>query len=139
MEQAPVRIEVRAPADVRAGEVFQARIEIEASIPVRDLALSIVYDKSRLSLVGRSEGAFVRQRGASSEFGVDEPSDGYIEVVFRAVNGSAATGSGSIAVFEFEAIRPGTSGIELANVTSIGAGGEASRNVPVTPARVTIH
>ena len=138
MEQAPVRIEVRAPADVRVGEVFQARIEIEASIPLRDLAFSIVYDKSRLSLVGRSEGAFV-QRATSSEFGVDEPSDGYIEVVFRAVNGSAATGSGSIAVFEFEAIRPGTSGIELANVKSIGAGGEASRNVPVTPARIAIH
>ncbi len=42
MEQAPVRIDVRAPADVRVGEVFQARIEIEASIPLRDLAFSIV-------------------------------------------------------------------------------------------------
>jgi hypothetical protein len=139
VEQAPVRIAVHAPADVGVGEVFQARIDIEASIPVRDLVFSIVYDKSRLTLVGRSEGAFVRQRGTSSEFGVDEPSDGYIEVVFRAVNDSAATGSGSIAVFEFEAIRPGTSGIELANVQSIGAGGEANRNVPVTHARVMIH
>jgi hypothetical protein len=139
VEQAPVRIAVHAPADVGVGEVFQARIDIEASIPVRDLVFSIVYDTSRLSLVGRSEGAFVRQRGTSSEFGVDEPSDGYIEVVFRAVNDSAATGSGSIAVFEFEAIRPGTSGIELANVKSIGAGGEANRNVPATHARVTIH
>ena len=109
MEQAPVRIEVRAPADVRMGEVFQARIEIEASLPLRDLAFSIVYDKSRRSLVGRSEGAFV-QRATSSEFGVDEPSDGYIEVVFRAVNGSAAMGSGSIAVFEFEADPAGNIG-----------------------------
>ena len=134
-----MRIEVHAPADVRLGEVFQARIEIEASTSLRDLVFSIVYDKSRLSLVGRSEGAFVRQRGASSEFGVDEPSDGYIEVVFRAANGSAAAGSGSIAVLEFEAIRPGASRVELQNVTIIAASGQRNPNVIVEQHGVTIR
>jgi hypothetical protein len=137
--QAPLRLEVRAPSDVRVGEVFQARVDIQATIPVRDLIFSIAYEKSRLSLVGRSEGAFVRQPGVRGEFGVDEPSDGNIEVMFRAVDGSVATGFGSLAELEFEAIRPGTSAIELTNVKSIDAGGEVNADVFVAHERVTIH
>jgi hypothetical protein len=137
--QVPLRLEVNAPSEVRVGDVFQARVDIRATIPVRDLIVSITYQKSRLSLVGWSEGAFVRQTGVSAELDVDEPSDGNIEVTFRAVNGSVATGFGSIAVFEFEAIRPGTSGIELTNARRIDAGGEVNADVFVASERVTIH
>lgn len=119
--QAPVRLEVHAPSDVRVGDVFQARLEIEANDAVRDLMVSIGYENSRLSLVGWSDGEFVRQPGVPSDFGIDEPSDGNIEVIFRARNGSWANGAGTLVVFEFEAIRPGTSGITLRNVTVVGA------------------
>jgi hypothetical protein len=79
--QAPVRLEVHAPSDVRVGDVFQARIDIDSSAPVRDLMFSIGYERSRLALVGRSDGEFVRQSGVPHEFGVDEPSDGNIVVI----------------------------------------------------------
>jgi len=137
--KAQVRLEVHAPSDVRVGEVFQARVDIEANIPVRELVFSIAYEQSRLSLVGQSKGEFVRQRGVLSELDVDEPSDGNVLGVLRAVNGSAATGSGSVAVFEFEAIRPGTSTIALQNVMTIDAGGEMNTNVFVAHERVTVH
>jgi hypothetical protein len=121
--QAPMRLEVHAPSDVRVGDVFQARLEIEANDAVRDLMVSIGYENSRLSLVGRSDGEFVRQPGVPSDFGIDEPSDGNIEVIFRARQGSSVRGAGTLVVLEFEAIRPGTSCITLRNVTVVDATG----------------
>jgi hypothetical protein len=134
-----VRLEVQAPSDVRVGEVFQAHIGIEANIPLRDLMFSIAYENSNLSLVSVSGGEFVRQSGIPSELNVDEPSDGNIEVVFRALNGSAATGWGRLAVLEFEAIRPGTSAIELRSIRSVDAGGSANTSVSVIHEPMTIH
>ena len=63
----------------------------------------------------------------------------YVGVVFRAIDGSFATGAGDVVVLEFEALRPGTSRIELRDVKSVDAGGEANRDVVVTNASVTIH
>ena len=137
--QAPVRLELRAPSEIRIGDVYEARIDIEANAPVRDLMFTIAYEKSRLSLVGRAPGEFLGQPGVSSEFGIDEPSDGYVEISFRAVNGSVATGSGTVVTLQFEAIRPGMSRIELQNVTSVSAGGDRNRDASAAPARVTIH
>jgi hypothetical protein len=137
--QAAVRLDVHAPIDVRVGEVFEARIFIEASAPLRDLAFALVYEKSRLGLVRRSEGEFVRQPGIRAEYGIDEPSDGYVGVVFKAVEGSFATGAGNVVVLEFEALRPGASRIELQNVKGVDAGGEVNRDIDVTHASVTIH
>ena len=138
-QQAAVRLDVRAPIDVRVGEMFEARIDVDASAPVRNLMFAIAYEKSRLSLVRRSEGEFVRQPGMRAEYGIDEPSDGYVGVVFRAVDGSVATGAGNVVVLEFEALRPGASRIELRDVKSVDAGGDANRNVVVTHASVTIR
>jgi len=137
--RAAVRLDVHAPIDVRVGQVFEARIAIDARAPVRDLVFAIAYEKSRLSLIRRSEGEFVRQPGVRAEYGIDEPSDGYVGVVFRAVDGSFATGAGNVVVLEFEALRPGASRIELRDVKSVAAGGEPNRNVIVTHATVTIH
>lgn len=137
--QAAVRLDVHAPSDVRVGEVFEARIFVDASAPLRDLAFALVYEKSRLGLVRRFEGEFVRQPGIRAEYGIDEPSDGYVGVVFKAVDGSFATGAGNVVVLEFEALRPGTSRIALQNVKSVDATGEGERNIIVTPASVVIH
>jgi hypothetical protein len=136
---APLRLRVDAPTDVRVGDVFEARVDVDAGVPVSDLMFSIAYEKSRLSLVGRTQGAFVRQPGMRSEFGVDEPSDGNVEVIFRAMHGTVAAGSGGVVVLELEAIRPGASRIELQNVRSAGPGGEAMRGVALEHASVTIH
>ena len=134
-----VRLGVQAPGNVQVGEVFEARVAIDATVPVRDLALAVAYPKSRLALIRRFDGGFLRQPGIRAEYGVDEPSDGYISVVFRAVDGSFATGAGDVVVLQFEPLQPGASRIELRDVKSVDAGGEANRDVVVTNASVTIH
>jgi hypothetical protein len=130
---------VQAPTDVRAGEVFQARVHLDANLAMRSLAFSIRYDESRLGLVGRSEGVFARQPGVPAELAFDEPSDGNVEVVYRARHGSTASGAGSIAVLEFEALRPGSSAIELRGVRTVDAGGAASARAATTDQRVVVH
>ena len=121
------------------GDVFQARVDIDSSTSVRDLMFSIGYEKSRLALVGRSDGEFVRQSGVPHEFGVDEPSDGNIVVIYNARNGSSTNGAGTIVIFEFEAIGAGTSAIVLHDVTANDGGGEANPNIVIADERVTIH
>src|SRR5437773_3899158 len=137
--RAPLRLAVHAPSDVRVGDVFQARIDLDSSASVRDLTFSIAYEKSRLALVGRSEGAFVRQSGVAHEFGVDEPSDGNIVVIYNVRNGSSTSGAGTMVIFEFEAIGAGTSAIVLHDVTANDGGGEANPNIVIADERVTIH
>jgi hypothetical protein len=110
-----VRLEVRAASDVRVGDVFPARIDIEAEDTLRELVFSVSYDKSRLALVAWSAAGFTRQSGLSSELAVDEPSDGNIQVNFKADNQTSAAGAGSLIEFQFEAIKAGTSGIALEN------------------------
>jgi hypothetical protein len=99
----------------------------------------MAYDSSRLALVGRSADAVARQPGVPAELAIDEPSEGTIEVGFRATKGTAATGAGSMAVFEFEAIRRGASAIVVRNVQSKDGGGDTSAAALVTNDRVTIH
>jgi hypothetical protein len=130
---------VHAPPDVRVGDVFQARIDLDSNASVRDLVFSIAYEKSRLALVGRSDGEFVRQPGVPHEFGVDEPSDGNIVVSYSARNGYSTSGGGTIVIFEFEAIGAGISAIVLHDVTANDAGGEANPDIVIADERVTIH
>ncbi len=139
VQQARVRVEVHAPSDVRVGEVFQARIDVQANVPVRDLMFSIVYENAHLAVVGRTDGTFVRQSAVPIELDVDEPSDGNIAVALRVVNGSATVGNGSVAVFDFEALRPGTSAIEIIDVQTYQSDGTVDTNVAVTHDRVTIR
>src|SRR5690349_8488662 len=97
----PVRLEMHGPSDVRVGEVFQARVDIDAGVAVRDFMFSVAYENTRLVLLRQSEGEFVRQPTVPADFGVDEPSDGNVTVVYNARNGSSVSGLGTVIVFEF--------------------------------------
>jgi hypothetical protein len=137
---APVRLQVHAPSDVQVGEVFQARIDFEANGGVRQLMFAVRYDKSRLALVGWSEGNFAQQGGLPAEFGAEEPSDGNIQVTFNVSNGLSAAGAGSLIVFQFEAIKAGRSAITLQNAAAIDRNGATDPNVAVLrEGSVTIH
>ena len=122
------------------GEVFQARIDLEANGGLRQLMFAVRYDKSRLALVGWSEGNFAQQGGVPAELGAEEPSDGNIQVIFNVSNGLSTAGAGSMAVFQFEAIRPGTSRITLKHLTAVDRNGATESNVAVLRVgSVTIH
>jgi hypothetical protein len=130
---ASVRLQVTAPSAVQAGEVFHAWIHVEAYGGLRELAFTVRYEKALLSLVDRSEGDFARLGGIPAEWVANEPSDGNVEVSFKVRNGLAVAAAGSIAVLEFEALKPGASTIRLQNVTAIDPTGAKERAAAVTP------
>ena len=128
-----VRLQVTAPSAVHAGEIFRARIHVEAYGGLRELAFTVRYEKALLSLVDRSEGDFARRGGIPAEWVANEPSDGNVEVSFKVGNGLAVAAAGSIALLEFEALKPGTSSIRLQNVTAFDPTGAKERAAVVTP------
>lgn len=137
---APVRLQVHAPADVHSGDVFQVRIDIEANGGVREVMLAVTYDMSHLALVGWSEGDFAQQGGVQAELGAQEPSDGNIEVMFSVARGLSVAGAGSMAVLQFEAIKPGTSRVALRDIMATDRSGDTNVNIAVVrEGSVTIH
>jgi hypothetical protein len=136
-----VRMRVHAPPNVKVGEVFQARVDFEAYGEIRELVFAVSYDKSRLALVGWSAGGFSQPGGLPAELIADEPSDGNIQVSLKVAKGRSVAGAGSMAVFEFEAIKAGTSGIDLRNVTALDGAGAVTN--PIVGAShngsVTVH
>jgi hypothetical protein len=135
-----VRLDVRAPSDVRVGEVFEVRIEIDATAALRDLTFSIAYAKSRLALVEWSRGNFAQLPGLPADLGAEEPSEGNIQVTYKVNNELSATGAGTFAVFQLEAIKPGTSAITLQNISASDVGGNMDPHAFVPhDGQVTVH
>jgi hypothetical protein len=133
------RLHVRAPADVRTGDVFEARVDLEANGGLRELAFALTYDKTRLSLAGWSEGNFARQGGLASELTAQEPSDGNILVNFGIRNGLWVAGAGSVVLLRFEALRAGNSRIGLQDITAVDRSRSRGSRVTVEEAAVRIH
>ncbi|HEV8554182.1 MAG TPA: cohesin domain-containing protein [Casimicrobiaceae bacterium] len=140
LNAAPVRLQLDVPTDVKVGDVFEARVDVEASREVGQLMFHVSYDKTRLSLVGWSAADFSQQWGFPAELAAQEPSDGNVEVMFTVSDGRLVAGAGNLALLQFEAIKAGASDITLQNATAIDRTGTADTNVAVVrEGRVAIH
>jgi Cohesin domain len=116
---APVQINVGAPATVRAGDSFEATVNLEAYGGIRQLAFLVTFDKRVLQFVGSSKGLFVQQAGAPAQFDAEDPSDGYVLVNLEVNNGYAIAGAGSVVILQFQALKSGVTPIALNNITFV--------------------
>jgi hypothetical protein len=137
---APVRLLVRAPADVRVGQVFEVQIDLEAHGGLRDLQFTVRFSKSRLALTEWMEGDFAQQGGVPAETLAEEPSDGNVQVSFRVSDGLSIAGAGTIVALRLEATRAGTATIALGDVYAIGSNGVAEPGIAIgETGAVAIH
>jgi hypothetical protein len=134
----PMRLQVLAPSDVRVGEVFSVRIDLDATRGVSQVLLTVLFEKSQLALVGWSTGDLARQGSFPAEVVAQEPSDGNIQVSFSVGRGQWVAGAASIVVLEFEAIKAGASEISLRDLTVADGAGTTTRH-SVRNASVTIR
>jgi hypothetical protein len=123
----PARFEIRAPVTVRSGDTFPVTIEVQALRGIRQLEFSVTYKQTILRLVRSSPGTFAQQRGGSAHF--EEVSDGSLLVRLDLESGVVA-GAGTIAVVEFQAIRPGLSPLSVEGVTFVEDGRQDASNMP---------
>jgi hypothetical protein len=130
-QSAPVRLEIRAPAAVRAGETFQATVDVGADSGIRKLAFTINFDKRVLQLVGSSAGTFVQHAGLPAQFGAQEPSDGAVVVNFDVDNGLAVAGAGSVVIMDFQALKAGSSPVTVDSIELVENGRTAASPAPV--------
>jgi|SRR5436190_6081733 len=128
---APVRLEIRAPATVRAEETFQATVDVGADSGIRKLAFTINFNKRVLQLVGSSAGTFVQQAGIPAQFGAQEPSDGVVLVHFDVANGLAVAGTGSVVIMDFQALKAGTSPVTVDSIELVETGHTAISTPPL--------
>ena len=128
---APVRLEIRAPATVRAGETFQATVDVGADSGIRKLAFTLNFDKRVLQLVGSSAGTFVQHAGLPAQFGAQEPSDGAVVVNFDVDNGLAVAGAGSVVILDLQALKAGTSPVTVDSIELVENGRTAASPAPV--------
>jgi len=128
---APVRLEIRAPAAVRAGETFQATVDVGADSGIRKLAFTINFDKRVLQLVGSSAGTFVQHAGLPAQFGAQEPSDGAVVINFDVDNGLAVAGAGSVVIMDFQALKAGSSPVTVDSIELVENGRTAASPAPV--------
>jgi len=121
----PLRLELHAPAEVRAGDVFDAQVDVDAGRGFRELSFALTWDKKRLSLVAATAGTFTAQGALPAAFAADEPSDGNAQFSVRAASLSSLAGRGTLVNLRFEALRAGTSDVILRNVNVVDAMGAA--------------
>lgn len=135
-----MRLQVLAPADAEVGQVSEVRIQLEANRGVREIMFDVAFEKSRLSLVGWHDGDLMQQGTLPVEFVVQEPSDGNVHVSVKVRNGLLLIGTGSVAVLEIAAIKPGNSSIVLQNISAVDASGATDSAVAVVQdGAITIH
>jgi hypothetical protein len=139
-ELAPMRIDVQAPATVRAGEAFQATVDVDAGRGIRKLEFTVRFDKRVLQLVGSPAGTFVQHAALPAEFEAQEPSDGVVLVNFDVDNGLAVAGSGSVVILEFLALKAGTSPVTVDSITLAEAGRDGTSTMPsLTKSLITVE
>jgi hypothetical protein len=140
LANARMRLQMHAPSDVKAGDVFETQIDFEANAGVREITFLVSYDKFRLALVGWSEGNFAQQAGLPAQLQAEEPSDGNIQFGLKVGNGLSAAGAGTLATFQFKAIKAGTSRVTLQNLAITDRTGDTDPNsVVINDASVSIH
>ena len=85
----------------------------------------MTYKSSILRHVGSSAGAFAQQGGSTAHF--EEVSDGSLLV--RVAESGVIAGAGSVAVLEFQAVKPGVSPLAVEGVTYVEDGRRATMNL----------
>lgn len=120
-----VTLNVVSPADVSQGSTFAVDVNISGVADLYAFQLDLDFDPSVLSLTSVSEGVFLPSGG--STFFIP----GTIDNVGGSVTGNADTlltaisgvsGTGTLIVFDFNALTSGTSALDLANITLLDSG-----------------
>jgi len=134
-----LQLQVQVPALVPLGQAFEARIDIGPNAGLHRLVFVVAFDAKRLALVGTSVGSLGQQTSAPVQFVAQETSYGSVQVTFETENGVWVTGSGTVAVLQFETTKAGSSVIALHDVTIVDAAGASYRNVDVKDGSIDTH
>lgn len=114
------------PATTRVGEVFSMQLLMSSDQPITGLPMTISYDNQTFQPTAVSEGDFLKQGGAATDFASRVEPSGQILITATRAGAGGATASGVVASINFRALKNADSArIQLLTVAPVGLAGQS--------------
>ncbi|HEY8102397.1 MAG TPA: secretin N-terminal domain-containing protein [Burkholderiaceae bacterium] len=127
------QLQWQGPTQVKKGDAFSVQLIMQSDIPVNSLPLIVGFDNTALQVTSISEGIFLKQGGAKTNFTSRVDPSGQILITDTRTDTGGATSPGTVATINFIAIAPTNSTrVQLLSAAPIDLSGRAvSTSLPV--------
>jgi general secretion pathway protein D len=119
----PVVLTWQGPGQAKVGERISIALDAQATQTIKSLSLSLEYDPAVLRPVDVSEGGFMTQSGAASQFTKDLGAGNGVVTLTLGSATAGTSGAGTVATAVFDVIAPGTTQVRATHATAVDAGG----------------
>jgi hypothetical protein len=121
------------------GGPYSAAVTIAGVSRVSTATVTLTFNPAVLRIRSVQEGTFMRQGGNAVKFGHQvDPAGGRVDIVVtRTEDQTGASGSGPLAVVQFDAVAPGSATINSSGVAT--APGGAQIPLQFTPVTITVR
>lgn len=117
-------LRLQGPADAKAGETFSLQLTMQSGQPVVSLPVALGFDNRALQVVGVTEGDFLKQGGAQTNFSSRVDPSGQVLISGTRSGEGGATMPGTVASVSFRTLAGADSAqIKLLAATPVGPGG----------------
>lgn len=125
--QAPTVLAWQGPDKVKVGDVFAVQLTMQSGQPVMSLPLAVGFDARSMQVVSVTEGDFLKQGGAQTNFSSRVDPSGQIVLTVTRSGDSGATGSGVVATVNLRATAAASADarVQLLTVAPVAQGGKA--------------
>jgi len=131
---------VQGPQQVKVGDSVTVTVTMQADQPLLIVPANVTYDSSKLQFTGVTEGDFLKQGGAQTNFSSRVGQNGQLSLSDSASGGTGATASATYAVLSFRAIAPSSqTSIQVQPGTLLGLTGIPVTALPPTPYDLTVN
>jgi general secretion pathway protein D len=128
----------QGPAQARVGDTFALQLVMQADQPVVSVPLAIGFDPRLLQVANVSEGGFLRQGGAQTNFNFRVDPAGQLLMTATRAGSGGASAADPIATIEWRALAAGAARVELITIAPVGAGGATINAVAPAAYALTI-
>lgn len=105
----PAKLQWKAPASVKPGEVFTLELQLASGTPLRGVPLEIAFPKDLVDILEVNEGEFFRQDGAATSFTQAVNTEmGRVGAAILRTDTSGSTGMSTVLSLKARAKVPGT-------------------------------
>lgn len=137
---AAAQLSWQAPSDVKVGDLFSVRLNLQSTQALSGLPLSLSFDARSLQVISVTEGDFFSQGPTSTQFSSRIDPSGQVVLMVARSDDRGADGQAAVATLNMRLVAPYGSQpqLEVKSVTATGPGGKAVRVVPPSPLRVGV-
>ena len=129
----------QGPTQLKAGDTLALQLVMQADRPVVSVPLAVGFDPRLLQVTDVSEGAFLRQGGATTTFSYRVDPGGQVLLTATRSGAGGASAPDVLATLTFRALAAGTSRVELITIAPVGAGGSTINAILPAAHALTIN